>query len=157
MTQADHYFMSIALLEAKKAFKKNEVPIGCVLVKDGKIISKAHNLVEKKQNATLHAEMLCIQKATKKIENFRLIDCVLYTTLEPCLMCAGAILLSRIKKVVFAAKDLRHGAIISQFQIFSKPHPIHNPEFVQGPFEKESADLLKLFFQKQRKKNAEQN
>ena len=153
MTPSDEIFMSIALSEAKKAFEKNEVPIGCVIVKEGKIVAKAHNLVEKKQNATCHAEMLCIEKATKKIGNFRLLDCVLYTTLEPCVMCAGAILLSRVKKVVFAAKDIRHGAILSQYQLFSKPHPIHNPEFVQGPFEKESSDLLKLFFQKQRKKN----
>ena len=153
MTPSDEIFMSIALSEAKKAFEKNEVPIGCVIVKEGKIVAKAHNLVEKKQNATCHAEMLCIEKATIKIGNFRLLDCVLYTTLEPCVMCAGAILLSRVKKVVFAAKDIRHGAILSQYQLFSKPHPIHNPEFVQGPFEKESSDLLKLFFQKQRKKN----
>jgi len=147
-------FMEMALKEAKKAFAKNEVPIGCVLVLDGKVIAKAHNLVESKKQAWAHAELLCIQKASLKLGDFRLKGATLYCTLEPCLMCAGAIVLSRIQRVVYAAKDLRHGAIVSQLQLFSQPHPIHHPSFEPGPFEKESADLLKDFFKLQRKKNS---
>jgi tRNA(adenine34) deaminase len=153
MSKTDLYFMQEALKEAKKAFLKNEVPIGCVLVREGKILARGHNLVEKKMNACQHAEIVCINKATKKIQNFRLNECILYTTLEPCLMCSGAILLSRVKKIIYAAKDLRHGALVSVYQVFSSPHPIHTPLFEQGPLEKESSDLLKSFFKKRRAEN----
>ena len=95
-------FMNAALKEARKAYKKDEVPIGAIIVKDNKIISKAHNLVETKKDATMHAEMIAIKKASKKIGNWRLIDCEMYVTLEPCLMCQKAIELSRIKKVYFS-------------------------------------------------------
>ena len=153
MDTQDRGYMELALNEAKKAFAKNEVPIGCVIVLNGKVIAKAHNLVESKKQGSAHAELLCIQKASLKIKDFRLKGATLYCTLEPCLMCAGAIVLSRIQRVVYAAKDIRHGAIVSQFQLFNQPHPIHHPHFEQGPFEKESADLLKDFFKLQRKKN----
>lgn len=95
-------FMNAALKEARKAYKKDEVPIGAIIVKDNKIISKAHNLVETKKDATMHAEMIAIKKASKKIGNWRLNDCEMYVTLEPCLMCQKAIELSRIKKVYFS-------------------------------------------------------
>lgn len=153
MNKSDAHFMEEALKQAKKAFEQDEVPIGCIIVRNGEIIAKAHNQVEKKQNGTKHAEMICIEKATKKIQNFRLNDCILYTTLEPCLMCAGAIILSRIKKIIYAAKDHRYGALVSIHHVLEKKHPIHTPEFEQGPFEQESSELLKLFFQKKRKKN----
>ena len=94
-------FMELAIKQAKKAYKKGEVPVGAVIVKDGKIISKAYNLVEKKKNATLHAEVIAISKASKKLKNWRLIDCEMYVTLEPCSMCMSAIELSRIKKLYF--------------------------------------------------------
>lgn len=94
-------FMESAIKQAKIAYKKGEVPVGSVIVKDGKIISKAHNLVEKRKNATLHAEILAISKASKKLKNWRLNDCEMYVTLEPCKMCMAAIELSRIKKVYF--------------------------------------------------------
>lgn len=94
-------FMELAIKQAKKAYKKGEVPVGAVIVKDGKIISKAYNLVEKKKNATLHAEIIAISKASKKLKNWRLIDCEMYVTLEPCSMCMSAIELSRIKKLYF--------------------------------------------------------
>ncbi len=97
-------FMELAIKQAKKAYKKGEVPVGAVIVKDGKIISKAYNLVEKKKNATLHAEIIAISKASKKLKNWRLIDCEMYVTLEPCSMCLSAIELSRIKKVYFLVK-----------------------------------------------------
>ena len=153
MKDSQLYFMQLAIREAEKAFYKDEVPIGCVIVHQGKVLAKAHNLVEKSQNATKHAEVVCIEKATKKLKNFRLSDCVLYTTLEPCLMCCGAILLSRVKKIVYAAKDIRHGALVSVFQVFENKHPIHTPIYEQGPLEKESSDLLKAFFKIKRAKN----
>lgn len=95
-------FMNEALKEARKAYKKDEVPIGAIIVKDNGIISKAHNLVETKKDATMHAEIIAIKKASKKIGNWRLNDCEMYVTLEPCLMCKKAIELSRIKKVYFS-------------------------------------------------------
>ncbi len=94
-------FMELAIKQAKIAYKKGEVPVGTVIIKDEKIISKAHNLVEKRKNATLHAEILAISKASKKLKNWRLNDCEMYVTLEPCKMCMAAIELSRIKKVYF--------------------------------------------------------
>lgn len=97
-------YMEIAYLEAKKAYKKMEVPVGAVIVKDNKVISKAHNLTEKKNDCTKHAEIIAIKKASKKLKNWRLIDCDLYVTLEPCEMCKGAISLSRIKNVYFSVK-----------------------------------------------------
>lgn len=97
-------YMEIAYLEAKKAYKKMEVPVGAVIVKDNKVISKAHNLTETKNDCTKHAEIIAIKKAAKKLKNWRLIDCDLYVTLEPCEMCKGAISLSRIKNVYFSVK-----------------------------------------------------
>ena len=97
-------YMEIAYLEAKKAYKKMEVPVGAVIVKDNKVISKAHNLAETKNDCTKHAEIIAIKKASKKLKNWRLIDCDLYVTLEPCEMCKGAISLSRIKNVYFSVK-----------------------------------------------------
>lgn len=97
-------YMEIAYLEAKKAYKKMEVPVGAVIVKDNKVISKAHNLTETKNDCTKHAEIIAIKKASKKLKNWRLIDCDLYVTLEPCEMCKGAISLSRIKNVYFSVK-----------------------------------------------------
>lgn len=97
-------YMEIAYLEANKAYKKMEVPVGAVIVKDNKVISKAHNLMETKNDCTKHAEIIAIKKASKKLKNWRLIDCDLYVTLEPCEMCKGAISLSRIKNVYFSVK-----------------------------------------------------
>lgn len=94
-------FMELAIKEAKKAYKHKEVPVGAVIVKNGKVISKAYNLVEKRKNATLHAEIIAISKASKKLKNWRLNDCEMYVTLEPCVMCMSAIELSRIKKIYF--------------------------------------------------------
>lgn len=101
----DNYFMNIALKEAKKAYKKNEVPIGCIIVKNNKIISKAYNKKEIKKISTYHAEILAINKACKKLKTWHLEECILYTTVEPCLMCTGAIIQSRIKKVVYGTNN----------------------------------------------------
>lgn len=103
-------FMNEALKEAKKAYKKEEIPVGAVIVKNGKIISKAHNLKETKKRTTSHAEIIAINKANKKLKNWRLNDCEMYVTLEPCPMCAGAIILSRIKKIYIGTMDGKTGA-----------------------------------------------
>ena len=146
----DEYFMKIALESAKKAFLMDEVPVGCVIVKDQRIIGKGYNLVEKKQDATCHAEMIALKQAKKKLGNWRLNGCVVYSTLEPCMMCAGALLLSRIDKLIYAAKDVRHGAHTSFINVFEKKHPTHSIEIVSGLFEMEAKQLLKTFFQQRR-------
>ena len=111
-------WMKKAILQAKVAMKKNEVPIGCVIVKDGKIIARAHNLRESQQIATKHAELIAIERACKKLKTWRLEDCDLYVTLEPCPMCAGAIILSRIRSVTFGAYDPKGGCAGSCADLF---------------------------------------
>ena len=149
-TKQDKYFMKMALAIAKKAFSVDEVPIGCVIVKDQEIIGKGYNLVEKKQDATCHAEIRALKQAQKKLGNWRLNGCVMFSTLEPCMMCAGAILLSRIDKLIYAAKDIRHGAHTSFINVFEKKHPTHSIKIESGLFEMEAKELLKTFFQKKR-------
>ena len=104
-------YMMLAINEAKKAYKKNEVPIGCVIIKDGRIISKAHNKKEIKKNAIMHAEIIAIAKACKKLKTWHLDDCVLYTTVEPCMMCTGAIIQSRIKKIYYSISNKSFGEL----------------------------------------------
>ncbi len=101
VTNMNEKFMELAIKQAKKAYKKEEVPVGAIIVKDNKVMAKAYNIVEKKKNCTLHAEMIAIKQASKKLRNWRLNDCEMYVTLEPCTMCMSAIELSRIKKVYF--------------------------------------------------------
>lgn len=111
--------MALALNEAKKAYLKGEVPVGAIIVKDDYVIAKAHNLREKKNTSLAHAEILAIEKACKKMKSWRLDDCVMYVTLEPCLMCAGAITQSRIKKVIIGALDDKNGVIESIAHVFN--------------------------------------
>lgn len=134
--------MKIALKEARKAFKKREVPVGCVIVKEGKIISKGHNMKEGRQDPLAHAEMIAIRKASKKLSSWRLSDAVLYVTLEPCPMCAGAIISARIKKVVFGPRDEKAGASY----LFDNKSLNHHPEVIEGVLEEESKALLEEFF-----------
>ncbi|MBX7066118.1 MAG: tRNA adenosine(34) deaminase TadA [Parachlamydiales bacterium] len=148
----DEAFMREALKEAKKAFAKDEVPIGAVLVLDGKIIARGHNQVELLQDATAHAEMLCLTAGAGALSNWRLADTTLYCTLEPCCMCAGAILNSRVKRLVWGAPDLRVGVNGSWIDLFKNVHPIHNLEITPRILEAESAELMRTFFQKQREK-----
>jgi len=142
-------FIDQAVKEAEKALKKNEVPVGAVIVKDGKIISKAHNQRISKNNALYHAEILAIEKACKKLKTWRLDDAVLYTTLEPCLMCAGAVMQARIKKVVFCAKDEKGGAVLSKYTVFDDKKLPFNVEYEYIPDER-CSKLLKEFFKKLR-------
>lgn len=143
--------MREALKEAKKAFAKEEVPVGAVLVYEGKIIARAHNQVELLQDATAHAEMVTITMGSSFLGNWRLLDTTLYCTIEPCSMCAGAMLLSRIRRLVYGGKDLRHGAHGSWVDLFAKPHPMHKIEITSGVLENESVALLQEFFSLRRK------
>lgn len=144
-------FMKEALKEAKKAYKKLEVPVGAVIVKDGKIIARAHNQKETKFDTTKHAEILAIQKASKKLKSWRLIDCEMYVTLEPCSMCAGAIINSRIKKVYIGAKDEKTGAVGSKLNLFKDYVFNHNVDFDIGIKKEECENILKDFFKELRK------
>jgi len=146
----DEAFMKEALKNAKFAFELGEVPVGSVMVFQENIIATGFNQVEKKQDATAHAEMICLRESQNFFNNWRLNDCVLYTTLEPCLMCFGALTLSRIKKVVYGAPDLRHGACGGCYHLQEKKHPIHNIELKAGVLEEESKALLRNFFKKVR-------
>ena len=144
-------FMKEALKEAKKAYDKLEVPVGAVIVKDGKIIARAHNLKETKFDTTKHAEILAIQKASKKLNSWRLIDCEMYVTLEPCSMCAGALINSRIKKVYIGASDQKTGAVGSVFNLLEDYTFNHKVEYKKGVLQDECESILKEFFKELRK------
>lgn len=148
---SDVYFMRLALKEAEKAAKKGEAPIGAVIVKGGKVISSAHNLREKKKNALYHAEILAIDKACKKLGGWRLPNCTLYVTLEPCPMCAGAIINSRIDRVVFGASDKKAGSAGSVTDLFSLDYN-HKPLCDCGVLAEECGEILTEFFKTLRKK-----
>ena len=146
----DTKFMEAALIEAKKAFDKGETPVGAVIVKDGKIISRAHNMRETKKNALMHAEITAIDKACKKLGGWRLCDCDIYVSLEPCPMCAGAIIQSRIDNVFFGAYDKKAGAFGSVCDLSGLL--AHKVNAKGGILEEKSSAILKLFFEKLRKK-----
>lgn len=148
----DEHFINEALKEAKKAEKAQEVPVGAVLVLDGKIIARAHNQVEMLQDATAHAEMIALTMGANYLQNFRLLNTTLYTTLEPCIMCAGAILLSRVSRLVWGAPDLRHGAGGSVVDIFPQATAIHTLEIKSGVLAEQCAALLSNFFKNLREK-----
>lgn len=150
MKTIEEKYMLIALKEAKKALDFDEVPIGAIIVKDGKILAKGHNLRENSKNPLDHAEMIAIKRASKKIGDWRLEGCTIYVTIEPCSMCAGAILLSRISKIVYGAKDVKGGALGSSFNLFEQKNLNHNPEIISGVLEEECAALITSFFHKKR-------
>ena len=145
------YYMKQALKEAEKAYKKLEVPVGAIIVKNGKIIARAHNQKEEKKDTTKHAEILAIQKASKKLQSWRLIDCEMYVTLEPCSMCAGAIINSRIKKIYIGANDEKTGAAGSVLDLFNDYKFNHKVEVEKGLLKKECEKILKDFFKELRK------
>lgn len=149
----DLNFMNLALKEAQKAFLKGEVPVGAVIVKDNKVIAKAHNLRHTKKSVISHAEILAIQKATKKFNSWILEGCTLYVTIEPCIMCAGTILQSRITKVVYGAKEPKFGALGSVLDISQIPGFNHKLEVISGVLEEESSLIMRSFFQNLRRKS----
>ena len=142
--------MNEAYKEAKKAYLEDEVPVGCVIVKDEKIIARAHNRKEKKNCAIYHAEIECINKATRKLDNWNLKGCELYVTLEPCMMCTGAIVNSRIDKVFFGCKDPKGGALVSNTKFKRIKNLNHYPEIKGGIDEEECSKILKDFFKNKR-------
>lgn len=151
----DEKFMLEALKEAWKAYNTDEVPVGAVLVHQGRVIARGYNQVEMLKDATAHAEMLCITAGESAMENWRLAETTLYCTIEPCSMCAGAMLLSRVPNLVWGAPDIRHGANGSWINLFEKPHPMHTIAIRSGILEDFCSGLLKDFFQKRREENKE--
>ena len=151
MRKLDDYFMAEALKEAQKAFARDEVPVGCVIVREGQVIARGHNQVEMLKDPTAHAEMLCLTSAAGTLGSKWLNDCSMYVTIEPCSMCAGALVLARIKEVVFGAADPKTGACGSVFQIAHNTKLNHRIKLRSGVREHECAGLLKEFFKKKRK------
>ena len=151
MENINEKFMKEALKEAQKAYKKLEVPVGAIIVKDGKIVARAHNLKETKNDTTKHAEILAIEKASKKLGNWRLIECQMYVTLEPCPMCAGAILNSRINKVYVGAMDEKTGACGSKLNLLQDYSFDTKVDIETGIMEEECKIMLKNFFKELRK------
>src|SRR5579871_859934 len=139
----DQYFMREALIEAQKAYEKKEVPVGAVLVVHSEVIARTHNLVEALRDATAHAELLCLKKGSEILSNWRLLDATLYCTLEPCPMCAGAMIHSRLKHLVWGAPDLRCGAHGSWVNLLDIEHPIHRLDTTTGILKEECAELMR--------------
>jgi len=152
--QSDHYFMGEALRQAVKAYEAEEVPVGAVVVRGGRIIARAFNQVELLKDATAHAEMLAITQAEQAIGDWRLNECTLYITKEPCPMCAGAIVHVRFGRVVFGVSDPKAGAAGSAMNLLQWPTLNHQCQIMSGVREQECRDLLRTFFQEQRAKNA---
>ncbi len=149
----DKYFMKEAFKEAEIAFAKDEVPIGAVIVKDDKIIARAHNLKEGRQDPLAHAELLAIEKASNRLATWRLQNCSIFVTLEPCPMCAGAIVQARFKRVIFAASDPKSGACGSLYNLAQDERLNHSLEVKSGILANKSSNMLKDFFQKLRNRN----
>ena len=144
-------YMRLALKQAQKAEKLDEVPIGAVIVLNGKVISYGHNLMEKTQIATRHAEMVAIEKACKKLKSWRLDGAELFVTIEPCPMCAGAIANARIKKVYFGAYEPKSGSAESKFNVLSDSGLNHKVEFTGGILENECREIIKNYFKLKRR------
>jgi tRNA(adenine34) deaminase len=148
----DEFFMREAIKEAKKAEDLNEVPIGAVIVYNGEVISRAHNLRESQQNSIAHAELLAIDKACHELRTWRLEDTTLYVTLEPCPMCSGAIVLSRVKRVVYGAVDPKGGCAGTLMNLLQEPRFNHQSEVIAGVLAEECGQMLTQFFQQLRKR-----
>lgn len=143
-------YMRMAIKEAIKARDIDEVPIGAIIVKDGEVIARGHNLRETKQLSSAHAEMIAIDKACRKLGTWRLEGCTLYVTLEPCAMCSGATILSRLDKVVYGAKDAKGGCIESSMRMYEQKGFNHYPTYLSGILEEECSSLLSTFFRNKR-------
>lgn len=155
MERTEEDYMRLAIAEAKKAGSMNEVPIGAVIVLEGKVIASAYNLRETEQNAVAHAELLAIEAACRKLGTWRLEEAELYVTLEPCPMCSGAIILSRIKKVVYGAADPKAGCAGTLMNLLKDERFNHQSEVVGGVLEDECGQLLSDFFRNIRQKRKE--
>jgi len=147
-------FMGVALRLARKAFQADEVPVGAVVVRGGRIIARAYNQVELLKDATAHAEMLALTQAEAAIGDWRLVDCDLYVTKEPCAMCAGAVVHTRIRRVIFGCADLSAGAAGSMINLLQMPTLNHRCEITSGVLQKECAAVLQDFFAQRRERNS---
>ncbi len=149
--------MALALKEAEKAFVIGEVPIGAVVVKDGQVIGRGHNLREHLNDGIAHAEILAIEEACRFLKSWRLIDCELYVTIEPCLMCAGAIVNSRLKRVIFGARDPKAGAVRSLYTALEDRRLNHSVDVTEGILQEPSSEIMKTFFKAARRKKRKSN
>jgi len=142
----DEYFMRFALREAERALEHDDVPVGCVIAKGGEVIAAGANERELRGDPTAHAEILALREASGRLGNWRLDGCILYVTLEPCAMCAGAIVLARVPRVVFATTDPKAGAAGSVLDVLGEPALNHRPDVAGGLLAQEAGDLLRAFF-----------
>jgi tRNA(adenine34) deaminase len=146
----DEYFMRLALREAERALEHDDVPIGAVIVREGEVVAAARNERELRGDPTAHAEVLALREASARLGTWRLLDTALYVTLEPCAMCAGAIVLGRVPRVVYAADDPKAGAAGSVLDVLAEPRLNHRPTVARGLLAEESSDLLRAFFASKR-------
>ncbi len=153
MNNIDEKFMKLALKEANKASAESEVPVGAVVVREGKVLARGHNQTERKKSALVHAEMVALAKAAKRLKSWRLNDCDLYVTLEPCTMCAGAIALSRIRRLVFGTEDPKAGAVASTARVLDNEKLNHKVKVFSGILKEECAGILSGFFKALRQKD----
>ena len=144
--------MRIALAEAQKAALRGEIPIGAIIVKDGEVIASAHNMRETWHDATAHAEIIAVKAACELLGSWRLTGCTLYVTVEPCPMCAGALVMSRIDRLVYGCTDIKAGAAESLFNVVNNPAMNHQIETVSGVLEEDCRQVMKDFFQQKRSK-----
>jgi len=149
--KTDEIFMSEALKEARAAFDADEVPVGAVIVHENRVIGRAHNQIKLLKDPTAHAEMIALTQAASYLANERLLNTTMYVTIEPCAMCAGALVLGRVKRLVYGARDPKAGAAGSVFNIANNKRLNHRIQVTGGVLEKECAGLLKEFFKKKRK------
>jgi tRNA(adenine34) deaminase len=147
----DEYFMRLALREAARALEHEDVPIGAIIVREGEVIGTGHNEREIRSDPTAHAEMIALRNAARALGSWRVLDAVMYVTLEPCAMCAGAIVLARVPRVVFATTDPKAGAAGSVFDILDEPRLNHSPRVESGLLAEESSELLRAFFASRRR------
>lgn len=156
MKHTDEYFMELAIAEAQKAKAIGEVPIGAIVVLDDQIIGRAHNLRETSKNAVTHAELMAIQQACETVDNWRLENTTIYVTLEPCPMCAGAILQSRIPRVVYGARDIKAGCVHSLYSLLSDSRFNHECDLTEGVLAEQCGQILTDFFQELRARKKEE-
>jgi tRNA(adenine34) deaminase len=142
----DEYFMRLAIREATRALDHDDVPIGAVIVKDGELIGSGHNERELRGDPTAHAEMIALREAARALSSWRVLESIMYVTLEPCAMCAGAIVLARLPRVVFGAHDPKAGAAGSVLDVLTQPRLNHRPNVQGGLLAQDSGDLLRAFF-----------
>jgi tRNA(adenine34) deaminase len=146
----DEYFMRLAVREAGRALEHDDIPVGAIVVKDGEVIGSGHNEREVRGDPTAHAEMIALRDAARALGTWRVLDSVLYVTLEPCAMCAGAIVLARVPRVVFGTTDPKAGAAGSVLDVLAEPRLNHRPQVESGLLAQECADLLRAFFASRR-------